>query len=318
MPDVTPVAGEGSPLVERACPLCGSQGGPVAADANIQAGRLDGFAFASRKEPEYMHHRLVLCEACDLLYASPAPTPETLVEAYEQADYDSAEESRYAGETYAALLVELVGRPAIAGPAVDIGTGDGAFLSALAGLGIDDAIGVEPSLAPVASAPAAIRRKIRRGAFRAEDFPPDHFGLVTSFQTLEHVPDPLATCRGAHQLLRDGGAVLVVAHNRRAPLNRLLGRKSPIYDIEHLQLFSPGSLRALLERAGFSDVVVRPVVNRYPVRYWARLTPVPGRAKAGLLSALDAARLGGLPVSLPVGNLAAVGFKGGRPPATPS
>jgi SAM-dependent methyltransferase len=310
---MTSVVGEGFQLVDRSCPLCGSSSGHVAAAANVRLEKLDAFAFASRKIPEYMHHRLVMCNRCDLLYASPAPTTESLFDAYAGADYDSGEESRYASATYSTLLRELVGPKALSGPALDIGTGDGAFLAALAALGIDDAIGVEPSLAPVATAPAAIQRKIRQGPFRAEDFPPGHFGLVTSFQTLEHIADPVATCRGAHDLLRDGGAVLVVGHNRRAPLNKLAGRRSPIYDIEHLQLFSPVSLRSLLERCGFSDIRVRPVVNRYPARYWARLLPLPQRAKAILLSVLDRTRLSGLPVSLPVGNIAAVGFKGGRP-----
>jgi hypothetical protein len=54
------------------------------------------------------------------------------------------------------------------------------------------------------------------------------------------------------------------------------------------------------------------VVNRYPARYWARLLPLPQRAKALLLSVLERTRMGGTPVSLPVGNIAAVGFKGGR------
>jgi SAM-dependent methyltransferase len=312
VPDRAP-GGDGPQLVDRSCPLCGSRAGHEAAAANIRPEQLDGFAFASRKSPEYMHHRLVMCERCDLLYASPAPTPETLVEAYEQADYDSAEESAYASTTYAALLTAMVGAGPSWSPALDIGTGDGSFLAALAGLGIDDATGVEPSLAPVASAPAAVRQKIRVGAFQEQDFPPDHFGLVTSFQTLEHVPDPAATCQAAYRLLRVGGVVLVVTHDRRAPLNRALGRRSPIYDIEHLQLFSPRSLRSLLERAGFSDVSTRAVVNRYPVRYWARLLPVPGKAKAPMLAGIERARLGGVALSVPVGNIAAVGFKGGRP-----
>lgn len=312
MPERAP-GGDGLQLVDRCCPLCGSTGAHEAAAANIRPDQLNGFAFASRKAPEFMHHRLVMCDTCDLLYASPAPTPHDLAEAYAQADYDSADESAYASATYADLLGKMVGAGSESGPALDIGTGDGSFLAALAGLGIDDATGVEPSLAPVASAPPAIREKIRVGPFDDADFPADHFGLVTSFQTLEHVPDPAATCRSAHRLLRAGGALLVVTHDRRAPLNRVLGRKSPIYDIEHLQLFSPRSLRSLLVRSGFSDISVRPVVNRYPARYWARLLPVPGKAKAVMLAGIEAVRLGGVAVSLPVGNIAAVGFKGGPP-----
>ena len=45
---------------------------------------------------------------------------------------------------------------------------------------------------------------------------------------------------------------MIVCHDRRAPLNRALGARSPIMDIEHLQLFSQASARALLERTGFA------------------------------------------------------------------
>ncbi len=102
---------------------------------------------------------------------------------------------------------------------------------------------------------------------------------------MEHVFDPLQLCRDAHRITKDGGAFFIVCHNRRAVLARVLGRRSPIYDIEHLQLFSPRSVRVLLERAGFRDVEVRPVVNRYPTGYWAKLLPAPARIKDSLARA---------------------------------
>jgi SAM-dependent methyltransferase len=164
---------------------------------------------------------------------------------------------------------------------LDIGTGDGAFLAQLVANGFDDVIGVEPSAAPVAAASAGVRSMIRTGAFDPRDFTPEQFGLVTCFQTLEHVPDPLALCRGAYQLLRPGGAFLVVCHNRRGVVNRLLGRRSPIYDVEHLQLFCPRSLRSLLQRSGLSDIRLRPIVNRYPIGYWMKLFPFQTRSRPG-------------------------------------
>ncbi len=93
-------------------------------------------------------------------------------------------------------------------------------------------------------------------------------------------------------------------------LARLLGRRSPIYDVEHLQLFSPRSVRVLLERAGFRDVEVRPVVNRYPTGYWAKLLPAPKPAKDVLLGALDrTARSARCRCPRPVGNLAAIAWR---------
>jgi SAM-dependent methyltransferase len=175
--------------------------------------------------------------------------------------------------------------------------------------GLDDLAGVEPSGAALAGAPEDLRELIRPGVFRAEEFEAGRFRLITAFQTLEHLSDPLGFCRAAHGLLRDGGALAVVCHDRRAPPNRLLGRRSPIFDLEHLQLYSRGSLRVLLERAGFERIEVRRIVNRYPLRAWARYLPLPERAKRRVLTALDGPA-GGVAIPMPVGNVAAIGYRG--------
>ena len=60
----------------------------------------------------------------------------------------------------------------------------------------------------------------------------------------------------------------LVTHNVDAPLNRLLGRRSPIIDIEHLQLFSPNNLSFLLRQACFERVTVQSFQNCYPMWYW--------------------------------------------------
>ena len=85
--------------------------------------------------------------------------------------------------------------------------------------------------------------------------------------------------RDAAELLKPGGVFVLVCHNRRAPVNRALGLRSPIVDVEHMQLFSPRSVAELLRRAGLRDVGHRPIRNRYPMRYWARLSPLPPKAR---------------------------------------
>lgn len=303
-------------LEARPCPACGSSDDTrVLAEATVDTRVLDDFSFSSRKLPEYTHHRLLECPSCQLLYASPAPSQSALAVAYEGADYASAEESRCAASTYARLVRDLLGALPSDAAVLDIGTGDGAFLDELIAADVRNVVGVEPSAAPIAAASPGTKGLIRKGLFRAADFEPDHFRLISSFQTLEHVPDPLELCRGAHRLLQDGGALLVVCHDRRARLNRLLGRRSPIYDVEHLQLFCPSSLRFLLATSGFSDIEVQPITNRYPLGYWLKLFPLPSSLKAKLLSAVDRSRLGRFPLSLPVGNLAVVGFKRSPSPA---
>jgi SAM-dependent methyltransferase len=127
--------------------------------------------------------------------------------------------------------------------------------------------------------------------------------------TIEHVPDPAQLCRDAHDLLAPGGALMIVCHDRRAPLNRALGMRSPIIDIEHLQLFSKGSARSLLERSGFGDVRVRRFANRYPLHYWLKLAPLPRVPKRALVTGARRGPLRRLSFPLPVGNLVVSGIR---------
>ena len=299
-----------SEWVRRCCPICGSNDeSDVFAEADVSVERLDAFAFASRKTPDHMHHRLIACRVCDLLYASPVPPAEIVVRAYRDAAFDSVAEAGYASRTYGRLLSGIVRALPDRVGALDIGTGEGSFLQELLAAGFTDIVGVEPSAAPISAAAQDIRPLIRHGVFDPDSFDDDAFSLVTCFQTLEHLYDPQAMCRTAYRILRTGGAVFVVCHNRASLSARLLGMKSPIFDIEHLQLFSPRSARTLLERSGFADISIRRISNRYPLRYWTRLLPIPVALKRLSLSVLRSARLDGVPLALPAGNMAAIGYK---------
>ena len=155
----------------------------------------------------------------------------------------------------------------------------------------------------------AIRPLIRHDVFREDTFASESLSLITCFQTIEHLSDPLSFCQAARQALKPGGALFLIGHNRRALSAKVLRRKSPIFDIEHLQLFSPESIHHLLERAGFSRVEVMTVFNRYPLQYWARLFPFPAGSKQRILKVLQSIPTGRWVIPLPAGNLAAIAHK---------
>jgi len=304
------------PLTHRCCPVCQSEEQTtIFAEADYDLSRLDEYAFASRKLPEYMRYRLIRCPACELVYASPVPAAQSLATAYEEASFDSAEEAGCAARTYGQLLPRILDRIPHRDAALDVGTGDGAFLAELAACGFRRVMGVEPSSAPIAAAKPEVREWIRQGVFREGDFAPDSLSLLTCFQTIEHLPDPAALCRSALRLLQPGGAVLFVGHNYQAMINRLLGLRSPILDIEHLQIFAPAAMKEMLTRCGFVGIEVRSIVNRYPLHYWLKLTPLPRRVKVALTASLKRIGLGHLQIAIPAGNMAAWAFK---PAALPS
>src|SRR3972149_4287528 len=294
----------------RPCPLCGSTGEPsIFAQADFDLDLLDDFAFASRKIPEYMHYRLISCPVCDLLYASPVPKSGMIARAYEEAAFDSSEEAYYASRTYGGFLPNIIKRlPDLVG-AIDVGTGDGAFLEQLLASGFSGVVGIEPSKAPIAAAKVEIMPLIRHGVFNPHDFENETFSLVTCFQTLEHLYDPVEMCRNAHRMLKRGGAVFFICHNFRSLPTKMLGMKSPIFDIEHLQLFSMKSARYMLERSGFVDIEINAVYNRYPLHYWIKLLPMPISLKRSFISILKKTGIGRLPILIPAGNMAVIGYK---------
>jgi len=294
----------------RPCPVCGSTDDSlVFAESNFDREKLNSYSFASRKVPELMHYRLVCCRKCSLLYASPAPRSKDLKSLYNEASYDSSAESSAASRTYIKHLSAVLPKlPDLVG-ALDIGTGDGAFLERLLEAGFTGVLGVEPSKAPIGAARSDVRELIQHGIFSAENYQPQSFRLITCFQTIEHLSDPGSICSASFNLLKRPGVFFVVAHNYRALSAKIMGLKSPIFDIEHLQLFSPESMLYLLKQAGFKNVTVYPIANTYPLQYWVKILPLPMGLKKIIISFINTAGLAGVRLPLRAGNLAAIGYK---------
>ncbi len=291
-------------LISRFCSICNQDSTELYLEGNFKQENLNQFSFASRKEPEPFHLRLYLCKYCDLIYANPGLAQETTNQEYENAAFDSNIEAGYAAKTYAKYLTQ---KSAI-NSALDIGTGGGEFLFELQKSGVKNLAGIEPSTSAISTAHSSVKPLIKQGFFNKGSYVSDQFDLISCFQTLEHIFDPLQLSRDANSLLKKDGRFFVVTHNFRGKVNEILADKSPIYDIEHLQLFSPKSLKIMLENAGFRDVKVFPIINTYPIFYWVKLFPkVP--AKKSLIEFLKKIKIGYLPIPLPIGNIAAIATK---------
>jgi SAM-dependent methyltransferase len=296
-------------LALRPCPVCGSTD-----EANemypqrVDLRRLDAMSYSSRKEPEYMSLRMVVCPGCDLLYAPRIPSSSFLAGAYAETEYDSNIEACYAAASYAESLRGLLERLPDRDSALEIGAGNGSFLSHLRQMGFAQVLGIEPSSNAANAAAPDLRPLIRIESFAAAKLPPAHFSLIVANQTLEHVEDPYRLLAAIRSLLKPGGAVMIVSHNYRHWLMRLMGARSPIVDIEHLQVFSRGSLTRALSRAGFAAPEVKPFKNRYPLHYWVRLVPLPRSIKRPLHTWLRGSAggwLGGTEIRMRVGNMLA-------------
>jgi hypothetical protein len=71
--------------------------------------------------------------------------------------------------------------------------------------------------------------------------------------------------------------MVLVCHNVDALVNKALGEYSPVFDIEHIFLFNPATLRKLVEPYGFITRDIGKVANTYPLSYWLRYVPIVNR-----------------------------------------
>lgn len=249
------------------------------------------------------------CLQCDLVYADSPPSEKELANAYQEAAYDSSEEANFAAIAYAKAIKPIINKLDSRNSALEIGTGTGVFLEQLETMGFEKLVGIEPSIAAINAASPHAKKWIQTGIFDESDFEASSFDLICCFMTLEHVRDPMKLCKAAFNLLKPGGAFVSVTHDYRSIVNRVLGEKSPIIDIEHMQLFSNQSISGLFSRAGFKDIQANKFQNIYPLSYWLKISPIPTKIKLSLLNKIDGSALAKRLISLNVGNTMAVGFK---------
>ncbi len=256
-------------LQPTVCAICGCFGnareiyGPAFSPSD-----LNPIVFSARRTPDRVHYRIVQCQDCGLLRSDPVAEEADLESLYQRSHFDYGKEVDNLRLTYRRYLKKV---PERSGAFLEIGCGNGFVLQEALTLGYSEVAGVEPSSEAVAQAPAAIRSRIRCAMMRPGLFAGETFETVAMFQVLDHLPDPRGILEECFQLLRPGGYLFCLQHNARSWTARLLGERSPIFDIEHTYLYSATTLRRLVEGLGFRPLVCKAAWNRYSLGYLAQL-----------------------------------------------
>jgi SAM-dependent methyltransferase len=132
----------------------------------------------------------------------------------------------------------------------DVGTGDGAFLEALALEG-GSGVGIEPSKE---GREEAQKRGVVIVGEVLEDItkvPADARQTITLFHVIEHVERPDEMLKLFSSVLPRGGRLIIETPTMDSPVLRAKGYKDQLVYPEHLYYFTEHNLTLLLERAGF-------------------------------------------------------------------
>ncbi len=216
----------------RVCPAC-------------EAGR-------GRARGEKNGHALEVCAVCGTLYAHRTEAAPL--------DYDGyyGESNLSVPEFIGARLDEIFAAFAPhrkTNRLLDVGCGAGSILQAARRAGWD-AEGLEVSRT-AAEHVRAEGFKVFCGEIAEASYPDAHFDVVTASEVLEHVADPAPLLEEVARIIRPGGVFWATTPHGRGLSARVLGLEwSTICPPEHLQLFSLGGARRMVERAGFRRVRV--------------------------------------------------------------
>lgn len=236
------------------------------------------------------------CPHCGFVWLDPSPIPEAVGRAYKKYYTHSSKDGgkprlsslkkslsnqvwmRYYGYrglikpsdnlwgrplSYIPLLKESMGlsimelNASLRGNLLDIGCGNGEFLSNMRDLGWQ-VHGVEPDEHAVRFAKEEFNLELHHGTLQSVGFPESSFDVVTMNHVIEHVHDPIALVKECRRVLKRGGRLVVATPNVESIGHRLFkqfwrGLEPP----RHLHLFSLKTMQLCAEQAGLKVEMLR-------------------------------------------------------------
>lgn len=251
--------------IEVPCPVCGINDNEVLGTFHFQGQLL----------------RLVKCRKCCLAYVSPRLSAEKMAEyfqSYTDVFSDEAIE-RWHDIKLPNIKADLVRLKLHSpqGKLLDVGCGHGFFLQHACKKGYEP-WGVEVSR-PACDYVKRSGFRVFCGQLTELTLPSESFDIVTCFDMLDYVSNPLVQITEMKRLLRPRGFLMIRVLNRiyyarlwqklvQLVCPRSCLDENPFFEEDHLIQYSTRTVRALLTRTGFQDICI----------YNARLSRWPGES----------------------------------------
>ena len=214
---------------------------------------------------------VVTCEGCGLTYVTPRLRDASLIEqVYDEGYWSSASaaERGYSDYRTAAPLYRKTYRRRLRvvrrhfpkpGRVLDIGCAAGYFLEVMRDEGWD-VMGLEPSAAILPQALARLGpERVKGGLLGQVELGEGCYDLITMWDVIEHIPDPVAAVREVGKLLAPGGKFLLETQDVASLAARVLGKRWHHYKhAEHIYHFNRSTLGRMMNEAGFEVLENRP------------------------------------------------------------
>ena len=221
-------------------------------------------------------YKIWKCDSCDMLFLFPLPKPSETEAVYSKeyfsgakggfgyVDYDVDKEAmRSVFERYLRDFERILGKT---GQLLDIGAATGYFMKIAEKRGWK-AHGVEISMY-AAELGRSRGLDIETGTIHGTAFGKESFDLVTMWDVVEHVPDPILDIGKACSLLRPGGLLAINTPDSGSWFAKFRGsRWHLLVPPEHIFYFNRASIRMILDKSGLEVIEVGCIGKRFTLEY---------------------------------------------------
>ena len=133
---------------------------------------------------------------------------------------------------------------------LDVGCSSGALLQVAQRCGFC-VHGAEPATQAAQTAARIPNAKVFNGFLHDAQYPDNHFDVITLFEVIEHLTDPVSLVREVARILKPGGIFLIGTGNADSWTVQIQGKQWDYFDIRshggHISFFTPKSMQKLAQ-----------------------------------------------------------------------
>lgn len=226
-----------------------------------------------KKEDAYLLYKktgfnVAGCRACGMVFSTPQPSSQELRKMYSRDYYQpwNIEKEEVVRKikmaTFERRILEIQ-KYVSGGKILDVGCATGFFLEKAQSKGFEP-YGIEISAFSYQQGRKKFGDHIFNGTIEDVPFGNILFDVITMFDLLEHVKDPVATLRCCKKILKPHGIIVAVLPDVSSLTARLMGKTWTHYKKEHLFYFSKRTITDLLKQESFEVlkiIAARKVMN---------------------------------------------------------
>ncbi len=248
----------------KECIVCGSDGLRNLYPATFEGGWRDAVPLFLTDRRESRHGDIVQCRNCGFAMTNPQFAPKDYARIYTQLKFGTVNVAGKRGANVRfRLLRKRVLRQVQAGRFLDLGCGDGGFLSVMKEF---EGIGFEAGDGDLHCDNNVIVGDFLLYSAVQKKNEPNKFDFITAWDVLEHLPDLDRHMAAIHGLIKTGGIFFCTLPNISSMAARISGRKWNAILLEHLWYFSTATFRRYVQKSGFEVIKLEPIPYTTDIR----------------------------------------------------